>query len=295
MKPKSIMFVCMTRHEANQHLIRQLKKIYDPGEAMHIADLIMEKITGKSRVDRLAGLNEKISGSDQELLEKYTSELLTSKPVQYVLNETWFAGMKLYVDENVLIPRPETEELVEWVIEEVKSETKNLSLLDVGTGSGCIAIALKKKLPHLNVYAIDISEKALAVAKKNALQNNADITFIQMNILDDNKWKELREFDVIVSNPPYVPEEDKNTMHDNVARFEPHLALFVPDNDPLIFYKTLAGLAKNKGEKIFVEISDRFPDETRDIFLKQGFSETIIRKDINNNPRMIYSRLTIDD
>lgn len=278
----------MTQHEANQYLLLQLKKIYDASEAMHIADLVMENITGKTRMSRTNHLNEKLSPEQELQLENYIPELLTSKPVQYVLNEAWFAGMKFYVDENVLIPRPETEELVEWVVEESKSTSANLSILDVGTGSGCIAIALKKKLPEANIYAIDISENALTVAKKNASRNNADITFLKNDILSEQRWNNLPDVDIIVSNPPYIPEGDKTNMHANVVNFEPHLALFVADSDPLIFYREIVRFSKRKPVKqIFFEIHQDLGEQLQKLFLNAEF-ESVLKKDLNSNNRFLY-------
>jgi release factor glutamine methyltransferase len=180
--------------------------------------------------------------------------------VQYVLNEAWFTGLKLYVDENVLIPRPETEELADMAIKDVlKNNNQSIAILDIGTGSGCIAIGLKKNLPGATVYAVDVSEGALEVARKNANENSAAIHFILSDILDEKKWIHLPGVDVIISNPPYIPVNQMEEMSNNVIKHEPHLALFVPDENPLVFYKSIAGLAEKKllpGGKIFVEVHE---------------------------------------
>jgi release factor glutamine methyltransferase len=289
MKPKSIKFAAMTIHEANMRLLFQLYELYDNREAANIADLVMENITGWKRIDRVVNKEVRCSPAMEQLLDKYIEELSSNKPVQYVLHEAWFAGMKLYVDENVLIPRPETEELVDLVTKEASKELQasvtEISILDIGTGSGCIPIALKKKLPRSKVYAVDVSEAALGVAKKNAEMNNADVNFIPVDILNEHRWDELPSFDIIVSNPPYIPLEEKNKMLDNVTRYEPHLALFVPDNDPMLFYKTIASFAEKKllaGGKIFVEIHEDYGEQMKEVF---GGNLEII-KDMQGKERM---------
>lgn len=290
MKPKSIKFAGMTLREAQQYLIDELKKIYDAGEATKIAALVVENITGKKASAQSP--NNTVTTEAKNRFEKYTEELASGRPVQYVLHEAWFAGMKFYVDENVLIPRPETEELVEWLVDVVKkSSSEDFSILDIGTGSGCIAVALAKKLPQCHISAIDISNLALSVATKNAQLNQVAVSFQQLDILNETNWAGLPLFDIVISNPPYIPVQDKSGMHINIVNFEPHVALFVPEKDPLIFYKALARFVKAKSSKIFAEISDRFAYETKNIFLNEGFSSAEVRNDINNNPRMIFAAL----
>jgi release factor glutamine methyltransferase len=273
----------MTLQEAGQRLIQQLATIYDSREAANIADWVLEHLTGWKKSERIIHKQHVMEPGKELLLERYMQELLQHKPVQYVLHETWFCGMKLYVDENVLIPRPETEELVEWIVSEVKEG----KVLDIGTGSGCIAIALKKKLPPLDVTGCDVSEQALAVASKN---KQADVTLIQADILDSQSWTSLPSPNVIVSNPPYIPLKDKNLMRDNVLQYEPHIALFVEDNDPLLFYRAIAAFAKKNllpGGAIYVEIHEDLGSGVQEIFRANGFTRTVIRKDMQGKDRMV--------
>ena len=199
--------------------------------------------------------------------------------------------MKLYVDENVLIPRPETEELVDLVVKDVSKESrKEISILDIGTGSGCIPIALKKRLPPSKVYGVDVSEAALDIAKNNAAINNADVNFILSDILDESRWNELPAPDIIVSNPPYIPLREKDKMQSNVTRYEPHIALFVPDNDPMLFYKTIGRFAEKKllpGGKIFVEIHEDYGNAVADVFAV--FNPEVVL-DMQGKARFVVSR-----
>ncbi|MBC7828824.1 MAG: peptide chain release factor N(5)-glutamine methyltransferase [Chitinophagaceae bacterium] len=294
----------MTIHEAQQRLVFQLYGIYDNREASNIADLVMEHLTGWEKVDRILHKQVSLLTDKIALLEKITSDLLTYKPVQYVLNEAWFYGLKFFVNEHVLIPRPETEELVEWVILEVRSakneirymnsqaedQCSDVKIFDMGTGSGCISIALKKKLPLLEIVACDVSKGALEVAQKNAAMNQTDIGLLHMNFLDPVQWEHLPTFDVIVSNPPYVPLKDKDTMRQNVLQYEPHLALFVENNDPLLFYRSIADFAKEKmqaGGSIYAEIHEELATETVQIFSENGFGNIEIKKDMQGKDRMI--------
>jgi release factor glutamine methyltransferase len=231
---------------------------------------------------------------EQDILQKlqhYLSELLSHKPVQYVLNEAWFYKRKFYVNEHVLIPRPETEELVEWVISEIMSskESNVLKILDIGTGSGCIAISIKKELENIDLTAVDLSKESLEVAAKNADLLNAKIDFIEIDFLNEAVWSSLGKYDVIVSNPPYIPENEKEKLAKNVTDFEPGLALFVANDDPFIFYRKIAKFAHahlKQGGKIFAEIHEEYPDQVADIFSSDGF-KTEIAKDIYGKERML--------
>jgi len=266
-------------------LLFQLYEQYDDHEAANIADLVVENVTGWKRIDRVINKEVKFSSLMEDQLNKYLQELSTHKPVQYVLHEAWFAGMKLYVNEHVLIPRPETEELADMAVKE--SLNKSITILDIGTGSGCIAIAIKRKLPKADVYAIDVSEEALKVAKKNAIENNVMVNFFLSDILDETKWTSLPLFDLIVSNPPYIPITEKYKMHDNVTKFEPHLALFVSNEDPLIFYKAIARFAKKKlspNGKILAEIHEDFATQVAEVF--NAFKTEII-KDMQGKDRIL--------
>ncbi len=281
----------MTTTQAYIDFKKKLKTIYDEREAENITDWIFEDVTGLKKWEIRS--NQAETGyHTSEQLKKYLQELLQHKPVQYVLKEAWFYKRKFYVNENVLIPRPETEELVEWVISDIQKEQKSQlkpKVIDIGTGSGCIPVSLKKELPKIIVTAIDESEQALQVAKKNARDLRADITFLRTNFLNENEWDRLGHHDIIVSNPPYIPIKEKEALKRNVTDFEPPIALFVPDNNAFIFYEKIAKFAKShlheKG-KIFVEVHEEYADKVKSIFEKTGFTSTI-KKDFYGKERMV--------
>lgn len=284
----------MTIQQAQQHTLSQLKSLYDEREAANITDWIMEHLTGKKRIDRLLEKELILSSTQLAGLDITLQELATHKPIQYVLGEAWFAGMKFFVNEDVLIPRPETEELVEWIYAESRQSTRNhLQLLDIGTGSGCIPISLKKKQPALSIAALDVSKGAIAVAKRNAGSLGAAIHFILVNFLNETFWDQLPVVDIIVSNPPYIKESEQNNMRKNVLGFEPSLALFVPDNDALLFYRKIALFGKtNLTEEgtIFVEINEALGKEVADLFEANGYTVEL-RKDMEGKDRMIKATL----
>jgi release factor glutamine methyltransferase len=282
----------MTIQEARQRMVFQLYDIYDNREAGNIADLVMENITGWKKIDRILNKQVPLSGHQLALFNQYTSELLSHRPVQYILQEAWFAGLKFYVDEHVLIPRPETEELVEWIIADLNASQPDgsFTLLDIGTGSGCIAIALKKKLRTAAVFACDLSPSALAVAGKNSTENSTSINLLELDFLDESQWQSLPHFDVIVSNPPYIPSHEQPSMNRNVVDFEPHLALFVQNDDPLIFYRKIAEFGNQrlttKG-KIYVEIHENLAEEVQQLFTSRGFRFVETKNDMQGKARMI--------
>jgi len=286
----------MTIQQSYKQLLFQLYEMYGDREAANIADIVIENITGFKKVDRLINKQFPLNEEQLQLLNDYTNELLKHKPVQYVLNEVWFAGMKLYVDENVLIPRPETEELVEWIVKTVASRKSQVaSILDIGTGSGCIPVALKKKLLSVEVHALDISEEALTVAKRNAVTQQTEINFHLLNILDRNLWKQLPKFDIIVSNPPYVTQGEASSMQKNVLQYEPHLALFVDDEDAMKFYKAIAefGLYHlNNNGQIFFEINEMMGKQICDLLNQYRYLNIELKKDLQNKDRMIKATLS---
>lgn len=279
----------MTIKEANQHITDQLSTIYDRSEAANISDWLIEYLTGSKRTDRLAQ-KEKLLTAEQELqMDQYMERLLQHEPIQYVLNEAWFCGLKFYVDKNVLIPRPETEELVEWVISDCKFPIDTLAILDIGAGSGCIPIALKKRLSKAEVWSCDVSHEALNVANKNATALGINVKFVQLDFLNKAQTEMLPCFDIIVSNPPYIPFGNKVTMHRNVADHEPGIALFVPDDDALIFFKSIAEFGKTQLLKkgiVYAEIHEGFGKETAAIFQSHGY-EVVLKKDMQGKERMI--------
>lgn len=287
----------MTIDKLYRHFVEQLQTIYDEREANNIVDWIFENIAGVKRLDRATNKKQAISTSTKEQLNKALQQLLQHKPVQYVLGEAWFYKIKLKVNEHVLIPRPETEELVEWVVEEIRNkkleisnkEVAELNVLDIGTGSGCIAIALKKELSNEKVFAVDISKEALQVAQQNTQDQDVKIDFIQLDFLDEGSWPSLPSFNIIVSNPPYIPENEQTKLAKNVVEHEPHLALFVNDNDPFIFYRKIAAFAEQhlkENGNVFVEVHEDYAKEVQQIFEKKNFRAKI-KKDIYGRERMI--------
>jgi release factor glutamine methyltransferase len=272
------------------YFIQELTPVYDADEAESFFYLLLENQKQLKRID--LALAPELIFSDAELLgwNAQLEQLKAEIPIQYIIGSTSFYGMDFNVNANVLIPRPETEELVEWIIKEnpTTENANGLKILDIGTGSGCIAIALAKNLPKAQVFALDVSEKALAVAEKNAIQNNVDVTFLQQNILETADL--IQSFDIIVSNPPYVRNLEKQEIKKNVLEHEPHLALFVADDDALVFYKKIALLAIKNGTangQLFFEINQYLGPETVALLEKLDFKNIQLRKDIYGNDRMI--------
>ncbi|HKG08269.1 MAG TPA: peptide chain release factor N(5)-glutamine methyltransferase [Pedobacter sp.] len=273
-----------------QHFKDELNEFYDPQESAAIFNVIALQVSGLDRGKlHLVQLNE----VSQPELDKYIQilkELKTGKPVQYVLGETVFYGLKFKVSEAVLIPRPETEELVEWVIGTCSSNF-NGRILDIGTGSGCIAVSLMKNLSLSTVFAMDISEAAIDITIHNAFLNEVVVNSIRADIRD---YSSSEKFDVLVSNPPYITNDEQPEMHENVLAFEPHLALFVANENPLIFYKAIADFALtnlNAEGLLFFEINAQFGKETVEMLLAKSFIDIELRKDMQGNDRMIKCRL----
>jgi release factor glutamine methyltransferase len=279
----------MTTTEAYNDLKNELKKIYNEREAANISDWVFEKISGLQKW-QLRNNNNELSQTNSAILNNYLPELLRHKPVQYVLNEAWFYKRKFYVDENVLIPRPETEELAEWIITDLQQESiHEISIIDIGTGSGCLPVTIKKEVPLANVAAIDVSAKALSVAEKNAKEWNTEIDFFEINFLNEKEWNALQQYNIIVSNPPYIPVGEKETLAKNVRDFEPPAALFVSDKDPFIFYKKIAAFAQSHllpDGKIYVEMHEEYADKVQLVLEHAGFNSKI-KKDIYGKERML--------
>jgi len=277
---------------------KELKNLFPINEIDTFFYLLTETHLKLKRVDIALNPDKEIH---KEIEKKYYSALAKLKkeiPIQYIIGETEFYGLPFYVDKSVLIPRPETEELVSWIVREVKIKKPSLSepipynILDIGTGSGCIAIALAKNLPKAKVWALDVSEKAIEVAQNNAKLNQVNIHFLNEDILSLKSLPE--KFDSIVSNPPYVRELEKNEIKNNVLQNEPHLALFVKDNDPLLFYDKIADFAKEnlkpKG-KLYFEINQYLGKETVQLLKEKGFKNIELKKDIFGKDRMIHCEL----
>jgi release factor glutamine methyltransferase len=263
----------------------QLAQVYSQAEIAEIFYILLEKTKKISRQEYF--LADKIDFSEQEIsdFQLITARLKNGEPIQYITEETEFYQLRFAVNKEVLIPRPETEEMVEWILSENKTAA---TVLDAGTGSGCIAITLAKKNPLFNVTATDISTAALALARENAKLNNVEISFLKNDILKVQKID--KNFDIIVSNPPYIPENEKITMHKTVTGFEPHLALFVPAKSPLIFYEKIIQFANNQlntNGKLYFEIHRDQGRQISELLKKSGFKNIILKKDISGNDRMV--------
>lgn len=279
----------MTIEEASRILISSLTEQYDEREASSISSLVMERLTGMPKSLRVQHKTDVFITRQVELFQFYLEELLKHRPVQYVLGEAWFGPFAFFVDENVLIPRPETEELVDWLLKDNLTRSQNLSILDIGTGSGCIPVYIKKKRKDFHVLALDISEAALEIAKKNSEVLGTEIEFILCDIRDPVQQEKLPFLDMIISNPPYIPEKHKKTLEKQVRDFEPSLALFVPDEDPILFYKVIGDFAIQKlkpGGFVFLEIHHDFAKDIVGWYKEKGFSLEL-KKDFSGNNRMI--------
>lgn len=274
--------------EFKKHFFNKLSNNYDSGELNTIFYLFIDHFLNISKIDFLINTEYKINQENLSLFNKKLKELNNDRPIQYVIGKILVSDLTFIVNENVLIPRPETIELCEWI----KSfNFQEVRILDIGTGSGLIAILLKKKLSKSIVDACDISLKSLEIAKKNASINNLNIDFFSLDILNENINR--NRYDVIVSNPPYVSTSDKDKMHRRVVEFEPNNAIFVNNNDPLIFYDQIAQKAKkslNKKGFIFFECNSDYISGINDILLKNSFSNIEIRSDFRNNKRMIKAQ-----
>ncbi|GAA3775050.1 peptide chain release factor N(5)-glutamine methyltransferase [Flavobacterium ginsengiterrae] len=270
--------------------IKELSSLYDAYEAESFFYLILEDKHKLRQID--LALNHELAFSEEDFVvwDSLLTQLKKEVPIQHLLGKTSFYGLDFEVNENVLIPRPETEELVEWIISENKGidKKRKIKILDIGTGSGCIAISLAKNLPNAEVYAIDVSKKAIETAKRNAIRNDVEVTFMFQNILETEELK--CKYDVIVSNPPYIRNLEKEEIKNNVLNYEPHLALFVDDNDALIFYRKIASLAHNnllENGQLYFEINQYLGKEMIDLLGKMDFVNIDLRKDIYDNDRMI--------
>ncbi len=270
-------------------LTEALSPLYEVAEARSIARMVVLHATRWQPHQLLQHHNQNMNTEPLIQLNIYMPDLIQGKPVQYVLGEAWFAGMTFKVDERVLIPRPETEELVNWIHQENK--IIHAGILDIGTGSGCIAVGLASMLKEADLCAVDISEEALAVAAENAVMNNVKVNFYQHDILSDKgRLPADKMFDIIVSNPPYVTESDKPEMKKNVLEYEPHLALFVPAHNPLVHFKaiiTFAGQRLRTGGRLYFEINEAYGEEISNMLSEAGYKSIHLRKDMQGRHRMI--------
>lgn len=275
----------MIRKEAFQGLVHQLTEQYGAGEANAISRIALEDALGW----RLPWGVTPVTTPEEQQLAEITQRLLRGEPVQYVTGRAEFLGLFLEVTPAVLIPRPETAELVLWALELLQG-IKQPRILDVGTGSGCIPLAIKQRFPSAELWAVDVSVDALAVARKNANQENLPVTFLELDILQTEKWADLPVFDMLVSNPPYIPPQERSLMSAHVLDYEPSLALFVPNDDPLVFYRALGDLGQThlqSGGKILVECNEYNALQVVDLFENQGYKGDVLRKDLSGKDRMV--------
>lgn len=268
----------------------ELAARYEVSEIDTMAAWCLETFAGYTRNDLLLHPESRVNESELLKLHFAVKDLKRGRPLQYILGQAWFFGLTLMVTPDVLIPRPETEELVQLILDEHAANSDHLSVLDIGTGSGCIAIALKNKRPHFEVTALDISSGALAVATANATANKAEIQFIQGDVLDDDFWNKLPNCDIIVSNPPYIRATEQAAMAQHVVEHEPHTALFVPDNDALVFYRAIGHLALKKlnpGGKLYFEINETLGAETQLLLQELGFNKVRLLQDMQGKNRFL--------
>lgn len=283
----------MTIAESKQSIIKELNAYFHERESSFLAQSLLLYYSKMSKKDLFLKENETLDNSLLKYLNQSVKRLIEGEPLQYVLEEAYFLDKKFFVNSNVLIPRPETEELVE-LIKANFSNINPLTIIDIGTGSGCITISLKSHYIHSKIYAIDVSKGALEVANINAKNHQTEIEFKLVDILYKAEWTNLPKFDVIVSNPPYIPNTEKALMHENVLQHEPHLALFVEDDNPLIFYDKIADFALlhlNHNGQLFFECNEFNAQEVADLLLRKGFCLANIHKDINGKDRMIQAKL----
>lgn len=289
----------MTLKEFKIFFSNELADVYPKTEVDTFFFLLIEEKLNLQRVNTV--LQPDFIIVDDQLLEfkNIIKRLQKEEPIQYILGNTEFFGLPFQVNEHTLIPRPETEELVEWILDEVKQlqilTNHKLKILDIGTGTGCIPITLAKNLKNVEVSAIDVSKKALKIAQQNALLNNVEIHFLEVDILKVNQLPQ--QYDIIVSNPPYVRELEKVEIKNNVLQNEPHLALFVDDENPLIFYKKITDLAKQyltTNGLLFFEINQYLGKETLAMILEKGFQNNILKKDLLGNDRLVKAKVSVE-
>ncbi|MEY2918646.1 MAG: hypothetical protein RIS73_2360 [Bacteroidota bacterium] len=279
----------MNCKELYRNFLVELQSVYDLNEATVITDWVFDNIANIKKADLIKNPHQQLPAAILTKLAEKQEELLQHKPVQYVMGNTTFYNMQFQVNDKVLIPRPETEEMTNLLINSYRFEQKQINILDIGTGSGCIAVAIKKNLPSSRVIAVDVSDAALDIARTNAITNKTNIQFTQMDFLDESRWGELLLFDIIISNPPYIPNNEKGKMDKNVVDFEPHTALFVPDSNPLIFYEKIAKFGRthlNYNGKIYLETHEDYTNEVAKLF-SETYQQVLVKKDLFGKERMV--------
>ena len=281
----------MSLQDTKQAIKHQLGNLYDAIEMNSMVNIIIEEVTGWDALHQNIHKNDALESSQIEQLDHFVEQLLNGKPLQYIIQKAWFLGKAYFVNEGVLIPRPETEELVEWIIEYAQIINKPLSILDIGTGSGCIPISLKLAIPNAHITAIDISKEALAIAEQNAASYHTEIEWIAQDILQTKQLKD--RYDIMVSNPPYIPLREKLAMQKQVADHEPEIALFVPDQFPLIFYSKIAHIGKSAlkpNGQLFFEIHYDQGEAIIALLDEMGYHAEL-RQDIFGKDRMVRASL----
>ena len=280
----------MTIQQIISEAYRQLSGLYPETEIESFMRILFRYYLGMTPVQVQLSRNHELMAGIEKQIRDAVNELTKYRPIQYIIGETEFYGLPFELTSDVLIPRPETEELVDWIVHEYDRNAA-LTMIDIGAGSGCIAVALAVNFPNTDVWAVDISEAALSIAQRNALKNKVNINILAKDVLKDGAMGfETSLTDVIVSNPPYIAPSEKGQMLPNVLKYEPHSALFTPENDPLIFYKRIAAFGakclRNKG-KVFFEINETFSAEVAEILRQNHYSDIVLRKDINGKWRMV--------
>ncbi|MEO6404909.1 MAG: peptide chain release factor N(5)-glutamine methyltransferase [Ferruginibacter sp.] len=280
----------MTLRDFYKYFIEKLSVEYDASEATAICSIVFEKIAAVTKKELITNQEMHLDVDKAIQISHALQELLTHRPVQYVIGEAWFYVLPFLVNEHVLIPRPETEELVRYVLVYLENRPPR-KILDIGSGSGCIPVVIKKFAPENTIESIDISEEALQVAKKNAGDHSTEIKWQCLDFLDEENWSQLGHFDIIISNPPYIPESEKKAMDKNVAAYEPSLALFVTNERPLIFYEKILSFAEvhlNMGGKIFLETHKDLSGQVATLYANKNY-KVEIKKDISGNDRMVIA------
>ena len=271
---------------------KDLAKFYDAEEIKNIFYIVIKDVLGLSKMQYSVNKELALSEEQSSRISNILKDLLKQKPIQHILKKADFFGEVFEVNPFVLIPRSETEELVDLIIRNHRDQLP-LRIIDIGTGSGCIPISLKKHLPEAHISALDISKEAIATARRNALRLDAPINFVNADNLEWEYIFQSQQYDIIVSNPPYITPKEKEEMHPNVLEFEPHLALFVEETAPLLFYETIASFALKhltaEGD-LYFEINQYYGDETVDMLQKKGFKTVILHHDMQQNPRMIHAK-----
>jgi release factor glutamine methyltransferase len=281
----------MSLQDTKQAIKHQLGNLYDAIEMNSMVNIIIEEVTGWDALHQNIHKNDALESSQIEQLDHFVEQLLNGKPLQYIIQKAWFLGKAYFVNEAVLIPRPETEELVEWIIEYAQIINKPLSILDIGTGSGCIPISLKLAIPNAHITAIDISKEALAIAEQNAANYHTEIEWIAQDILQTKQLKD--RYDIMVSNPPYIPLREKLSMQKQVADHEPEIALFVPDQFPLIFYSKIAHIGKSAlkpNGQLFFEIHYDQGEAIIALLNEMGYHAEL-KQDLFGKDRMVRASL----